>query len=167
MIKHVETPVRDDELIGFQCPVTLKNRKNIIGLLTQNYTQYFQFREIKDKNVAELAETLQKNLKDLINGKQIDVPHSVQLMARNTVFCSSLGHKCQLNSQLIEAKMPFLSDFIGGIPEGPDQLMWLYAVYVNNSLSLDWIISGDIDPSVTSAVVAECEAMLKTALAEQ
>lgn len=45
--------------------------------------------------------------------------------------------------------------------------MWLYAVYANDSLSLDWIISGDIDPSVTSAVVTECEAMLKAALAEQ
>ena len=87
-------------------------------------------------------------------------------MARNTVFCSSLGHKCQLNSQLIEAKVPFLSDFIGGIPEGPDQLMWLYGVYANNSLCINWIISGDIDPSVTNIIIAECEIMLRCAFAE-
>lgn len=88
-------------------------------------------------------------------------------MARNTVFCSSLGHKCQLNSQLIDTKISFLSDFIGGIPEGPDQLMWLYGIYVNNSLCLNWIISGDIDPSITDAVVTECETMLRNALAKQ
>lgn len=66
----------------------------MIGLLTQNYTQYFRFGDIKHKSTRELAKILQKNLKDLIDGKEIRVPHSIQLMARNTVFCSSLGHKC-------------------------------------------------------------------------
>lgn len=69
MVKHVKTPIQDDELVGFQCPVTLKDRKNVIGLLTQNYTQYFRFGDIKNKDVTELAETLQKNLKNLIDGK--------------------------------------------------------------------------------------------------
>lgn len=45
--------------------------------------------------------------------------------------------------------------------------MWLYGVYANDSLCLNWIISGDIDPSATNAVVAECETVLKRALAKQ
>ena len=44
--------------------------------------------------------------------------------------------------------------------------MWLYGIYANNSLCLNWIISGDIDLSVTSAVVAECEILLRSAFAE-